>query len=86
MDSNETFHDNDSSKAVILWKNEIPLDKCASVSLLENFYQRDGHLRKVPTGISEHFSNLVIKTSENFVNGLIAYSKQAVQCYLRRNK
>ncbi|XP_015365659.1 PREDICTED: uncharacterized protein LOC107162969 [Diuraphis noxia] len=86
MDSNETFHGKDSSKTIILWKNEIPLEKCASVSLLENLYQHDGHLCKVPTGISEHFSNSVIKTCENFVNGVIAYSKQAVQCYLRRNK
>lgn len=79
-------NDKDSSKTVILWKNEIPLVKCASVPLPENLHQRGGHLYKVPTGISEHFSNSVLKTSEDFVNGVIAVSKQAVQCYLQMNK
>jgi len=62
------------------------LVKCASVSLLENLRQRDDHLYKVPTGISEHFLNSVLKTSEDVVNGVIAVSKQAVQCYLKMNK
>jgi len=86
MDLIETFHDKDSSKTIILWKNEIPLVKSASVPMLDNRYHRDGHLCKVPTGMSEHFSNLVLKTSENFVNGVIADSKQAAQCYLKKNK
>jgi len=86
MDSIENNKDKDSSKTVILWKNEIPLVKCPSISLLENLHQRNDHLYKVPTGISEHFSNSVLKTSEDFVNGVIADSKRAVQCYLKMNK
>ena len=76
----------DSSKTVILWKNENPLVKGPSVSFLENFHQRNDHLYKVPTGISEHFSNSVLKASEDLVNGVVADSKRVVQCYLQMNK
>eukprot|EP00102_Acyrthosiphon_pisum_P026594 XP_016663804.1 PREDICTED: uncharacterized protein LOC100571970 isoform X2 [Acyrthosiphon pisum] len=83
---NNKVKDKDSSKTVILWKNEIPLVKYPSVSLLENFHQRNEHLYKEPTGISEHYLNSVLKTSEDFVSGVIADSKRALQCYLQMNK
>jgi len=86
MDAIETLQDKDSSSTIILWKNEIPPDKCVSVPLLENVHQHDGHLFKEPTGISEHFSNSVIKTSEDLVNDVIAVSERAVQYYLQTNK
>ncbi|XP_060846726.1 uncharacterized protein LOC132926390 [Rhopalosiphum padi] len=86
MDSSETLSDTDSSKTVILWTNKMPLIKCTPLPLHENLHQYRSSSYKVPTGISEHFSNSVIKTSEDFVNGVILDSERAAQCYLKMNK
>lgn len=88
MDSFETYFDADSSKTVILWRNNVSrVDQAPSnVSLLENHHQRRGHSYKLPTGLDEHFSNSVIQTSEDEVNKVIADSKRAVQCYLKMDK
>lgn len=84
MDSVKTLQDKDSSNTVILWKNEIPPNKC--IPILENLHQYGGHLYKGPTGMNEHFSNSVIQTTEDFVNEVIAVSERAVRYYLQTNK
>ncbi|XP_025201810.1 uncharacterized protein LOC112599210 [Melanaphis sacchari] len=86
MDSFEALCDTDSSKTVILWANKVPLVKCTTLPLLENLHHRRANSYRVPTGISEHFSNSVIKASEDFVKEVISDSEQAVQCYLKMNK
>jgi len=86
MDSFETHSDTDSSKTVVLWKNTIS-PKCSTEVFPENLHQHSGHiLYKKPTGISEQFLNLVLKTSEDFVNRVVADSEWAVECYLKTNK
>jgi len=89
MDSSETLRDTDSSgssNTVILWTNKKPMVKCTPLPFLENLHQKRDYSYKIPTGISEHFYNSVIKASEDFVNEVISESKRAVQCYLKMNK
>jgi len=89
MDSSEILQDTDStdsSNTVILWTNKTPMVKCTPLPFLENLHQHRDYSYKIPTGISEHFYNSVIKASEDFVNGVILESNRAVQCYLKMNK
>lgn len=89
MDSSEILVDTDStdsSNTVILWTNKTPMVKCTPLPFLENLHKKQDYSYKIPTGISGHFYNSVIKASENFVNGVILESKWAVLCYLKMNK